>query len=115
MSEKSSLIINYKNMNGEIKQKTTENLAEKTLEIITVKDIPVGTIIEATTKSGSQYLFEITNPAEHKAIVTRVSSAGSELETGNRGERDISEVLKVGERIGHGDSLTTEVAKLEIK
>ncbi len=65
--------------------------AEKTTEINIKRDTVVGMQIRINTKSGDQYLFQIVDPAECKAMVVR---NGEQI-----GECVVDEVFRLGNAI----------------
>lgn len=89
----------------------------KEVAVFVVKTVAMGTVVRVTTASGNHYLFEIADPAVHRAHVVRCDSRGPDS-SGYRGERVVSAVFRIGDKILHGGakeiSYTSAVAGITI-
>jgi hypothetical protein len=90
-------------------------IGKEIMQEIDIKKLRAGTVISAKTSSGNNYLFEVTNPEECKAKVTRLEVRPRASRTGDLGERVVTQVMRVGEPIFHNNSNTSEVTELELK
>lgn len=85
----------------------------KEVTAVAIATIESGIVIRVTTVSGNQYLFEVTDPAAHRAYVVRYDSSGIGT-FGYLGQQIISPVFHVKRKIVHGLACTLAVAGITI-
>lgn len=86
----------------------------KEVDILDVRTVELGTMVRVKTASWNHYLFEVTDPAAHRAHVVRCEERKYASTTGYRGERLISPIFRIGDQITHGGSITSAVDGITI-
>lgn len=78
----------------------------KEVVVLALATCEVGALIRVQTASDNTYLFEVTDPAAHRAHVVRCDARfGDPSSAGYRGERFVSPVFRIGEQIFHGPTI----------
>lgn len=106
-----------------LEKATNEDIAKLRLvpgeEVVVLKvdTLAVGVIVRARTASGNDYLLEIVDPKKYRARVVRCDARGPDS-AGYRGEKVISSLLRIGDKIlfggADGVSYTRVVANITI-
>lgn len=80
---------------------------------VEVSTLEPGQVVRVRTKSDNTYLFEVRDPQRCAAEVWRKEPRGP-AQSGKRGYRKISQTIRVGHRVRHGQQATTPVVWIDI-